>query len=376
MNAPDSLLARAHGLEFDVAGFSEQGPRSENQDAYRVERFEQTGVLAVADGMGGEKSGRTAADTALEAVLEAAPLRSIDDARRAARAADAAVMRVAEGDRERLGGMGCALAVLGLVATRGDGPGWAAAHVGDVRILSRSPDGAVRLETRDHTPAYARWEAGEIGLDEIPDTPGANRLQRAVGRGGEPDAAWLPVRAGWTWAIVSDGVTKAMRLDEIGAALAAPTAATACELIRQKVLEREPDDNFTAVVVRAGGGAPPAADATATATHPPSAAMNRTSTPPPAAPPRAAPSWGAVLLALLALAAAGFALWTALGAQRAATDRTELEQLRLQVDSLRQAVSPAPADTLDPFGPTDAPAPQPQGAAPAGGAIPSNPARP
>jgi len=137
------------------------------------------------------------------------------------------------------------------------------ANVGDVRVISRSPDGVVRLETRDHTPAFARWEAGEIALDEIPDSPGANRLQRAVGHGGEADTAWIPVRAGWTFLVHSDGVTKAMRLDELGDAMALPSAAGACEAIARKVEERGPDDNYTAVVVRVlGDGDQAASDAT------------------------------------------------------------------------------------------------------------------
>src|SRR5690606_19156130 len=157
-------------------------------------------------------------------------IRTVDAARRAVREADRQVSAGAESDPERLGGMGCALGLLSL-ANGGDGPGWIAAHVGDVRILSRSPDGVVRLETRDHTPAFARWEAGEITLDEIPDSSGANRLQRAVGRNGEADVAWLPAAPGWSWLLMSDGVYKAMRLEEIAAAMAAPDPAAACAAI-------------------------------------------------------------------------------------------------------------------------------------------------
>jgi hypothetical protein len=108
----------------------------------------------------------------------------------------------------------------------------------------------VRLETRDHTPAFARWEAGEIPLDEVPDSPGANRLMRAVGHGGEADTTWIPAKAGWSYLLHSDGVTKAMRLDELGEAMALASAAGACEAIARKVEERGPDDNYTAVVVR------------------------------------------------------------------------------------------------------------------------------
>jgi serine/threonine protein phosphatase PrpC len=338
------MNVRTQGLDLDVAGFSEQGPRSENQDAFSADVLESAGLVAVADGMGGERGGRLAADTALRSLLDAAPLRSLEAARRAVRAADQAVAEAAAespGDRE---GMGCALAVLALTEQPGDGPLWIGAHVGDVRIVSRSPDGAIRLETRDHTPAFQRWEAGEIGLEEVPDTPGANRLQRAVGRGGSADAIWMPAGPGWSWALVSDGVTKAMRLDELGRAMAAPSAAEACERIRRKVEERGPDDNFTAVVVRAAdpdsGAVPPA---------PP----RRDSVPP----PRRSPLIVATgLLTALALLAAGLALWEIrrVGAEREAQGR-QLELLRGELDSIRAVVE----RIEDPFGPA-APADTPQ----------------
>ncbi|HET7229373.1 MAG TPA: protein phosphatase 2C domain-containing protein [Longimicrobium sp.] len=259
---------RAYGMVFDVAGASAQGPRAENQDAFAVTQFPQLGLIAVADGMGGQRAGRVAADTALQAVAGAGPIRSLDAARYAIRAADDAVARTAGGDPAKLEGMGCALAVLSLTQDRSGDVGWIAASVGDVRVISRTPDGVVRLETRDHTPAFARWEAGEIALDEIPDSPGANRLQRAVGHGGEADTVWIPVKAGWTYLLHSDGVTKAMRLDELGEAMTLPSSAEACEAITRKVEERGPDDNYTAVVVRALPDDPGAAPHDATLPNP------------------------------------------------------------------------------------------------------------
>jgi hypothetical protein len=95
-----------HGLRFDVAGMSEQGPRPENQDAYSLERFAASGVVAVADGMGGERSGRVAADTALAALDALDSIRSLDDARRAVRAADAEVARAADPTPVRTRGWG------------------------------------------------------------------------------------------------------------------------------------------------------------------------------------------------------------------------------------------------------------------------------
>lgn len=328
-------------IRFEVAGFSEQGPRPENQDAFATDAFESVRLIALADGMGGEKSGRIAADTALEALKGVAPIGTIAEARRAVREADRAVSEAAERDPERLGGMGCAIGLLSL--TEGsDGPGWIAAHVGDVRILSRSPDGVLRLETRDHTPAFARWEAGEITLDEIPDSAGANRLQRAVGRSGEADVCWLPAAPGWSWLLISDGVYKVMRLDELAEAMAAPTPAETCATVRRKVHERGPDDNYTAVMVRAlGGPAPAAAPPPASG----SAAMPSTSE---GAMKRSAVGGIALAMAALALALAGFAVWSGRDTALGSEDRARIERLRVEVDSLRALLSGA----VEPLGPT------------------------
>ena len=341
---------RAYGMVFDVAGASAQGPRPENQDAFTVTRFPQLGLVAVADGMGGQRAGRVAAETALEALTGNAPIRSLDAARYAIRAADHTVAQAAGDDPAAREGMGCALAVLALSSDRAGNVGWVAAHVGDVRVISRSPDGVVRLETRDHTPAFARWEAGEIPLDEVPDSPGANRLMRAIGHGGEADTTWIPVRPGWTYLLHSDGVTKTMRLDELGEAMALKSAAAACEAITVKVEERGPDDNYTAVVVRVLPDDGTAHDATLP--NPGTAATTVV----PAAPARGGPFSDdpedvsqkrsalpaiATLLAVLALAAGA---WGAIaGSQaRSAADavRGDVAALRQHVDSLAARVPP------------------------------------
>ena len=371
MSAPTVKTVRLGGLSFEMAGFSGQGPRPENQDAFALDAFEKTGTVAVADGMGGERGGRLAADTALRALLQSGPIRSLDAARHAVRAADRAVAQAAQENVAERGGMGCALALLSLTTDRGSGPGWIGAFAGDVRILSRAPDGTVRLESRDHTPAFARWEAGEIGLDEVTEAEGANRLQRAVGRGGEADAVWIPLRPGWTYLLASDGISKATRLDELGEAMAAPTAAAVCEAVRRRVEERGPDDNYTAVVVRlAAGGAPAASREDDTEPEPPPRAAPQIFNPATPVNPtsRRSSPWGAValVLSLAALALAGWAVWSGLQAREDTFARAELARLRAEVDSLRLLVPPpdtarllGAADTVPAAAPATGPATAP-----------------
>lgn len=345
--SPSRAEGRPLGLEMQAAAFSEIGPRSENQDAFLLDALASHGLVAVADGMGGERNGRLAADTALRSLAAGEPVRSLDALRRAVRDADAAVRGAAERDAERSEGMGCALGVLSLLEER-SGHIWAAAHVGDVRILSRSPDGALRLETRDHTAAFARWEAGEIDLDTISEAEGSNRLSRAVGRGGEAELVWIPARPGWSYLLISDGVSKAMRLDELEEALSLDEPEQVCEAIRRKVAERGADDNFTALVVRIAGGSARAVGAAAKGGEMKSQSR----------------SGGlSIGLALLALLLAGAAAWFAWKAwERAGADHqleSRVEQMRLEIDSLRGEL-----DALqDPFGPTP-PDRQPPGVQP------------
>jgi hypothetical protein len=241
---------------------------------------------------------------------------------------------------------------MALTQDRAGHVGWLVASVGDVRVISRSADGTVRLETRDHTPAFARWEAGEIPLDEVPDSPGANRLMRAVGHGGEADTTWIPARAGWSYLLHSDGVTKTMRLDELGEAMALGSSSAACEAITRKVEERGPDDNYTAVVVRVlpDDGSAELADATlpspgaATARarpagHHEETVVARRGTLNPVdddVTTRRSPLGPlATALAVLALALAGYAAWAVSQARGEAADaRQEVAALRSQVDSM------------------------------------------
>jgi protein phosphatase len=361
-----------HGLLFDVAGASAQGPRKENQDAFDVDAFVTRGVVAVADGMGGERAGRLAADTALSALMQGAEIRSLDSARYAVRHADEAVARLAQQSPDERGGMGCALALMALSVDRGGDLGWIGAHVGDVRILSRGTDGTVRLETRDHTPAYARWEAGEIALDEIPDSPGANKLQRAVGRGGEADAAWIPARAGWSYLLVSDGVTKATRVEELGEIMTLP-AAEACRAVMRKVAERGPDDNYTVVAVRVlpdgdrdavTQEAPPprpAAAVLADRTVPDPSRRGPFNPPDAVTPPRRSSPLGALalVLALLGIAAGGWAAWRVYTMGEPAP-RAAVDSLKARVDSIAGVLPPDTARP-DSVPPTDTA----RGAAPA-----------
>src|SRR5690606_3734600 len=150
---------------------------------------------------------------------------------------------------------------------------------------------------------------------------------------------------------ISDGVYKVMRLDELGRVMEEPTARDAVEAIRVKVLERGPDDNFTAVLVRTLDGSSPTPvlqEQTLPMTSPSSfdpstsdrAALSRS--------PRSGGSTFAALLAVLALMAAAAALWLAWEGRTTADGRAdEIARLHAQIDSLGVLVQ----ELRNPFGP-------------------------
>lgn len=195
-------------------------------------------------------------------------------------------------------------------------------------------------------------------MDEITEAEGANRLQRAVGRGGEADAVWVPLRAGWSYLLVSDGISKATRLDELGEAMALPSAARACETIVRRVEERGPDDNYTVIAVRVAADGEDVTDPDPTVPAAPLPAPDPHLSNPvaPVTPSRRSPLAGlALFLALAALALAGWALWSGMQARGQAASRQELERLRTRVDSLGQRLPPP--DTMIPLTGSAAPAP-------------------
>jgi hypothetical protein len=133
---------------------------------------------------------------------------------------------------------------------------------------------------------------------------------------------------------------------ELAHLLDAPTAGAAGEAIRRMVEERGPEDNSPAVVVWAldeSAAAAPPLDRTLF--------MGPAHSDPPHRRGRSALGAVATLLALLALAAAGYAYWTARQASvatRAAVAPATVDSLRSQIDSLRTRVG-----RIDqPFGPS------------------------
>jgi serine/threonine protein phosphatase PrpC len=231
----------AAGLHVGLGQASRRGGRPDNQDfmaCYVGQPRNQLTiglVAAVADGMGGARGGRVAAETAVRGFIDAclgqAPTLGI--ARIGARAADAVNRWVHALGRSdpALNGMACTLSALVLC-----GRGTHLVHVGDSRVY-RLRDGVLAQLTTDHT----------LGA------PGTtNALTRAVGAQDtlRVDHVKETVHLHDRYLICSDGVHGTLSNREIHALLARRAAPdeTAQRLVDDATTGAE-SDNATALVI-------------------------------------------------------------------------------------------------------------------------------
>jgi serine/threonine protein phosphatase PrpC len=233
--------AAATGLHVGVGQATRVGGRPDNQDyaaSYVGQPRNQLTIgliAAVADGMGGARGGRVAAETAVRGFIDAclgqAPTLGIP--RIGARAADAVNRWIHALGRSdpALNGMACTLSALVLC-----GRGTHLVHVGDSRVY-RLRDGALTQLTTDHT----------LGA------PGTtNALTRAVGAQDtlRVDHFKETVHLHDRYLICSDGVHGVLSSREIHAILAKRAAPqeTAQRLVDDSTTGTE-SDNATALVL-------------------------------------------------------------------------------------------------------------------------------
>lgn len=127
------------------------------------------------------------------------------------------------------------------------------AHVGDSRAY-HATNGKLRQVTHDHTLAEELLKSG-ASPDEVARF--RNVLTRAFGGDGQeviPDVHQLRLHDGDALLLCSDGLTGVVRDEEIAATLFARNSAQeACDQLIQLALERGGPDNVTALVLRVLG---------------------------------------------------------------------------------------------------------------------------
>lgn len=201
--------------------------RAANEDAFLV--TPETGVVAVADGLGGHAAGEVASATAvdsLRAALAGLPEAAERDvATRLADAVQEAHRAVVEGGRDPArSGMGTTV----VVAHVRPGRAWVV-HVGDSRAYLLGPAGLVPL-TRDHGAGGMLTQA--LGLGDV-----------------VPEAVELKTAPGDRLLLCTDGLTGTTDEAEIARLLAQGEPQGACDALVEAALRGGGIDNTTVVVV-------------------------------------------------------------------------------------------------------------------------------
>jgi serine/threonine protein phosphatase PrpC len=128
------------------------------------------------------------------------------------------------------------------------------AHIGDSRLyLYHEPAGLVQI-TRDHSVVAMLVAEGAIAPDDIYTHPRRNQIYRSLGDEAsvEVDTSVVPLAAGDTMLLCSDGLWEMVRDRQIAAILATSLSSpsqTARTLI-QAALNGGGEDNISAIVAQ------------------------------------------------------------------------------------------------------------------------------
>ncbi|HXG95354.1 MAG TPA: protein phosphatase 2C domain-containing protein [Blastocatellia bacterium] len=224
--------------------------RPVNEDRYLA--IAERGLFAVFDGVGGQRAGEVASQTAAETIEEALTHDSAESSeeliRRAIQFANRDIFEMAESDSS-LKTMATTVALLHIEGDRAT-----IAHVGDSRVY-RLENGRFYRETIDHTDLNDDIRAGRVASDKAAEAEQRNVINRALGV--EPDVdveiKTIKARDGARFLLCSDGIYRHMSDEEIARVLAEnKDPQRAADELKRIVHERGADDNLTAVVVQIG----------------------------------------------------------------------------------------------------------------------------
>lgn len=229
-------------------GLSEKRPQNEDS----MLEMPQSGIFAVADGVGGAQAGEVASQMAVEILSEAfSNKRPEQDAeavmRLAISQANSAIYQMAQ-ELPQLSSMATTVVALHInedVATIG--------HVGDSRLYRVDREGNLFTETDDHSMVADEVRAGRMTPEQAENHPSKNIINRALGA--EPsvvvDLKTIMIEPGTAFLLCSDGITRHVSDAEIKGVLTFGGApAEVCEYLKDLCYQRGAEDNLTAVVVK------------------------------------------------------------------------------------------------------------------------------
>ena len=238
-------------------GLTDQGcVRTQNQDAYQIEKLERGTVLCVVcDGMGGAKSGNIASTLALDVFVQEVKrnyhsgldMIGVDQVlERAVKLSNFTVFDQAS-QFEDFAGMGTTL-----VAALIRGRQAFVVNVGDSRAYAISPEGIYQLTT-DHSVVQMMVDRGELTPETAKSYPGKNLITRAVGTEAVVmcDLFHTEVAKGDYVLLCSDGLSNMMDDQEIlFEVVHGAQPDRCCERLLAIAKNRGAPDNVTSVLIK------------------------------------------------------------------------------------------------------------------------------
>ncbi|MDR1960839.1 MAG: protein phosphatase 2C domain-containing protein [Gracilibacteraceae bacterium] len=233
---------------MDFFHLSETGSvRRHNEDSYLL--LPESGLFAVADGMGGHNAGEVASALAIETLRQAA------DALRGLTAAEALLWMestfdeanrriLAAAEQEGQDGMGTTLTALALCGEQA-----VFGHIGDSRAYLFREGAAAQL-TKDHSVVGDLLQNGVLTPEEASRHPARNVLSKALGAiPAAPDCFGRDIRAGDGLLLCTDGFSNLLKEDEMNGSLRSVANSGLFAGWKNIILERGAPDNFTAVLI-------------------------------------------------------------------------------------------------------------------------------
>lgn len=228
--------------------------RSENQDrVWTGELGEGAVAVIVCDGMGGEKAGSCASETAIELMSERIKKGFRENASRnyirnllitSVTAANSLVYDKARRDEDKRGmGTTCVAAIVCNERAY-------IINVGDSRAYCIFEDNVQQI-TKDHTYVRRLIEKGEITEEEGKNHPDKNCITRAVGAEIDitPDYFELDVEKDYILLLCSDGLHSYGEDVEIAEIVVNNPISKGCNLLVDYALEKGGRDNVTVALV-------------------------------------------------------------------------------------------------------------------------------
>lgn len=233
---------------YDVASFSEIGPRPSNEDAFGYWSVGNTLYAAVADGLGGMGGGGVASNYVIDFMRSNLTEEDISALQLSSFVYEAHISLVGQQSAHpNLRSMATTLTIIALKNNQ-----LLAAHCGDTRLYLARGNGIKKL-SEDHSEGQRLYKEGLLTKRELIEYPRKNILDSALGVSTRPivqqiECQMLP--GDWV-VITSDGAHDKLTTEEMrNIGKSTDRADKFADEARYLIERRFPRDNYTFVVVK------------------------------------------------------------------------------------------------------------------------------